>query len=319
MHKMLQFAGILLLVSPVRADLHFTRTEANAGNAWTGRPLRCRFAFTNQGREAVHIVRVEAACGCLASRLEKESLQPGEKSSFLLDINTLTQPVGQNRWRVQVHYLDGETARRQELTLWANLQSEIKVEPPRLALSSTKAIAHEITITDERALPFRVSQVITSSEHCAATLIATEGNKTRVRFAVKESMPVGKHEEVLCIVTDDPNYRELRVPVTINKRARSGVTASPSSLEMSVAPGQSAPWRLVRLRGEDGKEVVVDKLEVDHPALQCQWQSGPGGMATLKISVDASRVKEEMQGAVRVLLSKPTKSVVTIPVACVVR
>jgi len=146
--------ALALLDGSARADLHFPQTFVKLGEVFSGRPLRQRFAFTNQGAEAVTIERLEAACGCMTPSIDKTIYQPGETGSFVLEVNTLSQPAGPNTWRVRVHY----GSKIQELFVSATLRSEIKVEPPKLALSTDGVLAHDVVVSDERALPFRVTQ-----------------------------------------------------------------------------------------------------------------------------------------------------------------
>lgn len=310
--------GLLLgTFSPLHADLHFPQAEVKLGAVYSGRPLRHRFSFTNQGPGAVNIQRLSAACGCLTPRLDKLAYRAGESGSFILEVNTLTQPAGQNTWRIQVHYTDGAQERTKELLLCATLQSEIKVEPPKLALSTTGAIGSDILVSDTRALPFHVTQAQASSPHLVARVTAgVDGRSFRVHLNVKATLPPGRYEETLSILTDDPDYRELRVPVTVTMRPRAGVTATPASVTLTIPRGQPAPSRRVLLRGENEQEVIVERIESDNPALKCNWAAGPGKMATLKVSVDASRAGELLRATVRVHVSKPVPGVVTIPVVC---
>ena len=63
----------------------------------------------------------------------------------------------------------------------------------------------------------------------------------------------------------------------------------------------------------------LHEMLADDPALACRWAKGPGKMATLRVGVDAARVKDVLRGSVRVHVGGPSPSVVTIPVVCTVR
>jgi hypothetical protein len=202
----------------------------------------------------------------------------------------------------------------------ASLRAEIKVEPPKLAFSTDGALAHDVIVSDERPLPFRVKQAQTGSVHLGTSIHALAGGRSfRVHLEVKPDMPAGTHEEMLSILTDDPDYRELRVPVTVHKRAKAGVSPTPSSVSLTIPRGQPAPTRSVLLRGEGEGAVLVEKIEVDNPALRCFWVAGPGKMATLRVSADSAKVTDVLRGTVRVHLSKSAGGVVAIPVLCTVR
>ncbi len=313
-------ALLLGVLPPLRADLHFPQSIVKHGEVGTGESLRQCFTFTNQGPSVVNIERLEAACGCMSPHIDRQVFQPGESGSFALEVNTLTQPAGSNSWRVRVHYTDGDQQKTQELFLAAVLHSEIKVEPPRLALSTDGPITHDVIVSDQRALPFRVTQAHTTSPHLTATVAPeADGRSFRVHLEVKAELPAGIHEETLSIFTDDPAYRELRVPVTIQKRPKVGVSPTPATVNLTIPRGQPAPSRVVLLRGAGEGEVVVDRIEVDNPALQCRWVAGPGKMATLRVSVNQGSIVDVLRGTVRVHVSKPSVATIAIPVVCTVR
>jgi Protein of unknown function (DUF1573) len=311
---------LALPTASVRADLHFTRPQIHRGIVRSGLPLRHRFAFTNPGPGAVTILGLRASCGCLAPRLDRpgHTYQPGEHGEILIDVQTLSQPAGPNTWRVEVLYQAEGQERTTTLELRAELLREVQIEPATLTLYTSGALAHEVTVTDLRPRALRVVGASTSCTHLAARVLPNEGmpGVHRVRIEVTPSLPQGRHAEVLTIVTDDPVYRELRVPVTVVKRPRQGVRASPSSISIAMLKGQPAPSRIVLLRPNGDGEVEVDRVETDNPAVTCHWAKGPGKMATLKVGVDHARVQGSFRSTVRVHVRQPAPCVLTIPVVC---
>jgi len=318
--------GLLLLlgvsVPPVRADLHFTQSRVQRGTVRSGVPLAQWFDFVNRGPGAVTITDLRASCGCLAPRLEKRIYQPGESGAILLEVNTLSQPAGPNLWRVEVLYRDAGQEQVENLELLTELITEVKVEPAKLTLSTNGTLRHEVVVTDQRPRPFHVTQARCSSPFILANVKTTEEVSVavqRVALEVTDQLPDGKHEEVLSIFTDDPTYRELRVPVTVIKRSRQTVHAAPATVDLVIPRGQPAPSRIVLLQVEGDEEVEVERVEADAPALRCRWTKGPGKMATLKIGVDHTRVAETLKGTVRVHISHPAPACLEIPVFCTTR
>jgi len=316
--------GLVLLLSasvPAWADLHFPKPRVQRGTVRSGVPLSQRFDFVNQGPRAVTITDLRASCGCLAPRLEKRTYQPEEKGAIFLEVNTLSQPAGPNAWRVEVHYQDAGQEQVKHLELLAELITEVKVEPAQLSFSTAGALRHEVVVTDQRPKPLRVTQARCSSPFLLADVQAPEGSTAvqRVSVEVTAQLPEGRHEVVLSIFTDDPTYRELRVPVTVSKRSRQSVSAAPDTVSLTVPRGQPAPSRIVLLRCEGDDEVEVERVEADDPALRCRWIKGPGKMATLRISVDPTRVTDGFKSAVRVHVSRPAPACLTIPVFCMTR
>jgi hypothetical protein len=139
----------------------------------------------------------------------------------------------------------------------------------------------------------------------------------KIRIEVVGDCPEGRHAERVTIYTDDPDYRDLAVPVTIFKQARQRIAASPSQVTFLMFPGQPVSAHLLRIQDRDNQEVVVDKVEADHPALLCQWAQGPGTLATVKVRVDPSRLDEAaLHTLVQVHVSRPVPETVLIPITC---
>jgi hypothetical protein len=319
------FLGLAALLLPAtapnaaRADLVFSQPTIDAGEVYSGPVLARRFAFVNRGPDAVEVTDLRAGCGCLKPRLDRRTYQPGEAGELLVEINTLTQAPGAHAWPVLVCYRSGTTAHELPLRLTARLVTEVTVQPAALTVTTDAALAHEVVLTDLRPRPLAVTGTTGSSPQLQARVVETgndeAGHRTyKVRIEVAADYPEGRSEAVVAIYTDDAAYRELCVPVTVVKRARAAVTATPGAVALRAAPGQPVPSRVVLLRDNTGGErVVVEEVSADDPAVSCRWAPGPDKLATLKVSVDRARV---LQTVVRVRVSKPSPQTLTIPVTC---
>jgi hypothetical protein len=313
---------LLLEAATARAELECPQSVVDKGEVRSGLPLTQRFTFRNRGPESVEITDVRPSCGCLAPKLAKRHLQPGECGELLLEINTLTQPAGKNSWRVTLQYKSGE--REQELVLYvcARIVTEITVEPPSLAIYTDKAIRHEITLIDRRTEPLSVRAVPTSSPYVRTHLGELHRDnaghwRRTIQVEVLADCPEGMHEETLRICTSDPLYSELKVPFTLVKHVRPLVSAAPAAVVLSEPADQPLPARIVLLSAADEGEVRIDRIESDHPAIACRWAQGPGRQATLKIRVDRRQIPGDgLRAAVHVHLSRPAGEMLTIPVRC---
>jgi hypothetical protein len=318
---------VLALPASARADLECAEPIVQVGEVRAGAPLAHRFVFVNRGPDVVEITDVRPSCGCLVPRVESRILGPGEEGTLLLEVNTLTQPAGPNNWRLPVRYRAGE--RDEELTLFlsAHIVAEILVQPPVLALylGDGPGLRHTVTITDRRDKPLTVTIAQASASHVRTRLLEPHADSAghrvcTIEVEVLDSCPEGRHEDTLHLFTSDPGYPELKVPLTIVKRAPGQVTATPASVEVSASPGQAVPARMVVLGSSDGRAVTVEGAEADDPAVQCRWAAGPGTRATLAIRIDRGHVVgSALRTAVHVRLSGPVPQTLTIPVRCTLR
>jgi hypothetical protein len=316
---------LLMLPAPARADLTSAEPAAQLGELRAGMPLTHRFTFRNAGLADIEITDLRASCGCLKPQLASRRYRPGEEGSLVVEVNSLAQPAGPHQWRVVLAYREGNQERELALYVAAVIISELQLQPASLTLYTDAAVSHELTLIEKRPLPLTVTSFQTTSPHLRVRLGQphqdADANWTRtIQVEAAEGMPEGRHEEIVQLFTDDPEYRELKVPVSIVKRPRRPVSAAPSTVTIAGDARQPVPSRIVLLSGQDDQEVLVKEVVADDPAIQCHWARGPGPRTTLKILIDPGLVKPgTLQSAVHVRLLKPADEQLSIPVTCTVR
>lgn len=315
--------GLIFLVSPAaRADLHFAQPAADAGEVKAGTPLAHRFEFVNEGPEIAEITGLHTGCGCLTPRLDRRLYPPGERGSLLLEVNTLSQPAGTHHWKVEVGVRGGNRTQEIALTLSARVVTEILVEPTAMTMFAEAGLTHAILLTDLRPRPLNLTGVRPSSDRLQARLVDEyrddAGHVVRkVKVEIGNDYPEGRHEEAVTLFTDDPTYRELKVPVTVIKQPRQRFRVSPNPVSLIGRAGQPVPARVVLVRDRDGQPVVVDDVRADHPAVRATWAAGPGAMATVRITLDRSQTAAgTLQSALHIHLRNPVPEVVTVPLTC---
>jgi hypothetical protein len=315
------FVALLISGAAARAELLLPRPRADLGDVHAGPALVQRFPLVNDGSQPIEITAAKASCGCLKPRLSKQILEPGEQGWVEVEVNTLSQPVGPNAWRIDLKYRVGDRPAAAAVLITATLSKDISVEPAALTISTDQAIAHEICVTDLRARPLTVTVVRASSPHLHVTLQPPcrdgQGHAVRVvKLEVAADYPEGRHDEVVSLFTDDPAYAELKVNATITKRARQRISATPAEVTLSAPAGQPLPSRIVLIRDSQNEKVVIDKVTADNPGIVCRWAEGPDHMATVKVQVDPERLSTS-SGVVSVHLTQPTDQTVIIPVSVV--
>jgi hypothetical protein len=322
-------AGMLLMLAFVQtsawADLRFAEPVIEAGEVRAGAPLSHAFRFRNEGDAEVVITGLRGSCGCLAPHADKEHIKPGGEGSVLLDIHTLGQAQGPHRWRVTVSYRSGNSIYEMPLLFSARVVREISVQPASVTVFADHAASQEILITDMRSKPLRITKLSSSSRHLGGAMTGEyqDGNGKqvlRIRLQVPEDFPEGRHAETLTIATDDPDYPELRVPISIIKHARERIGATPNQVALEVLDGQAAAGQLIMVRDRENHKVVVEEVICDDPAVKCRWSTGPGAMATVKVMVDRSQAVEgNHECTVQVRVNQPVRETVMVPVTFTIR
>jgi hypothetical protein len=322
---LLPVLGLIFFVAPARADLRFTQPTADAGQVRAGAPLKHAFAFVNEGPQAVDIVSLRASCGCLKPHVDHRTWESGEKGDVDLEVHTLGLGAGMHTWRLHVNYQIGEASYEAALQLTGNVITEVSVTPAAVTVFAEAAVGHDILLTDLRETPLTISGLQASSPKIKTELVGSYtdelGRQVRkIHIEVANDCPEGRHEEVVDIYTNDPSYRDLRVPVTIVKRSPQKLTLYPAQVDLVAAPGQAVPSRIVLVRPAGEQAVAIDRVECDNPAVVVQWARGPGTAATLRINVDRSKLTvPQLQTTVRVHVHQPVDQLLTIPVNCVLQ
>jgi hypothetical protein len=307
------------------AAFHAPAPVAARGDVKAGPPLVHTFELAHAGAGTVTVTKVEAGCGCLRQALGANVLRPGEKTKLTIEVNTLTQPDGPNRWQVAVVYQvesPGAPAQTGELLLQitATLSRDVAVTPPQVAFSTTGEASQTLVVTDRRAKPLTVLKAAASSPHLVVDVAPAAGatpDKPRaqpVTIKLAATAPAGHRDEVVVLYTDDAECPELRVPVRVLKRAAAAVTATPDAVSLRLAAGQAEGSALVQLRAPDGKAVSVSGAESDLPGVQVKCSAGSGPVATVRITIPEAVAAQPGRCTVRVRLSEPGGEV-AIPVS----
>jgi hypothetical protein len=269
----------------------------------------------------ITITKIEGTCGCLRQSLTQNVLQPGETAKLTVEVNTLTQPAGANRWQFTVNYkLDQPGSATQQghllLQIRATLTQEVTITPPQLGFSTTGAASQVLFINDTRSQSLRVVKTAVSSEHLSVDVGEREAGKPqRVTVKLAASAPVGHRDEIVVLYTDDPDYTEFRIPVRILKRPLNGVTAIPDSVALRFAPGQTEIATLVQLRAFDAKPIAIACAESDHPGVVVKVSSGSASVVVVRVTVTESAAQQSGHCQVRVKLTEPAGQEVVIPVS----
>jgi Protein of unknown function (DUF1573) len=317
---------LLLLAATVAADpspLVIESPNVDLGELTANKPLAHAFRLKNTGPAAITITEVAGVCGCFRHQLATRALKPGQTTDLSVAINLLTQPEGPNTWKMAVRYRthsDPPATGEQLVQIAAKVRKDVFVEPVALMMSAEKEMTGTLTVIDRRAKPLTVTGVRLGLKDVKADVkpAADVGGRRmqKINLTVADTCPPGQYADEVCIDTDDPTCKELRIPLrVVKKAAATGVQAAPASVTLRFAKGQTTASSLVRLRDVADGEVVVDKAESDHPAIACKWAAGPGTMTTLRVTVDLEQAKAAGVAVVSVRLKGRTAETILIPVS----
>ncbi len=287
-----------------------------------GPTLTQSFEVTNRGTVALSIVYVQPSCGCLAPRISGRMLKPGESATVEIRIGTISQPEGDNLWTVRLFYRSAGSDIDQiaDLQVRAKLTREVGVQPAALRLSGKPGLAHEITLTDRRVKPMEIAGVAVSSNKIAVLddgrwERTSDGWVRKVHVRLTADCPAGRHEEIVQIVGNDPDYRDMRVAVNVNRTDTLRYAISPGEARLSCEAGKGGET-IVLIREAEGQAVQIESADADDPALSCRFDERSQATAQLRI-VAAPGATPQRWSSVRVRMRAPMAQTVVVPVTCV--
>jgi len=317
-----QFVAAVALLAcctgSTRADLRVDVPVVDLGAIRGGQKLTHCFELSNSGDKALEILDLRPGCGCLAPQIKQRSLQPGEKTTLVLELRTLGQAEGPHTWDIDVKYRTGAETKSLPLALRGTVHNEITVQPAILGLHVVKSVQQEITVTDTRPAPMHVLAAEARAPGVQVTRIDRTGKITKILVSADASqLAAGRHDGIISIVTDDPDYRQLLVPVVLTKASAVAVRAIPEQVDMHVSAGVDSTSAIVRLRSANDQPVRIAKMEPSDPALVCTWAAGPGNDATVKIQLQSGRLPEAAASHISIHFAGLVGEPMIIPVAIV--
>ena len=297
----------------------FERTAVDLGRVKTGSNLRCVFAFQVLG-SPVEIVELRPGCGCLRPQLDRRTYQPGERGQVVLGIHTLSQRPGPKRFllTVEVRQPEPQTVR---LAVNVELFSEITVRPSNVLvyLRGTGDLRQRIMISDRRPSSFAITEVRPSNEliqlHHIADPTASQGQIVHaVDLTIASGFPVGTSEEVIRLRTNDVEYPQLEIPVTVVKSGR--YRSYPEKLHISpeqLSASQPLERRL-RVRDQQGEPVRIAAVDCQTPGIRCTWDRAATRLPEVRVEMAAVLLASDAPKHLRIRLVEPQPVTLVVPI-----
>ncbi len=308
----LSLALTVFLFSPAYGQLAFDPPLVNLGEMKAGPVYSQTVSLRNVGTLPLEIVDIRRGCNCVEPRLSTRILKPQERAFATIALRSLGQAEGDRTWRSTFVYQLGEERHEAELVLRGKLTTEIRVEPSALSLEIARRVQKVITIQDRRPVPFTVKSVDVSHPGIETAIEQTPGAPVKIHIDVAaSSLRSIREEATLAITTNDPDYRQLVIPITLIKASETPVQAVPQRV---IIHGER-PSSLVRLRSPGGRPIVIESATCSLPGVKLTWANGSEVGATLRVTFSASIPNAGPLPSIEVRCSEPAGATVTIPLS----
>lgn len=208
--------------TPTRPGLAFHQYLVDLGAVRPTGEIAARFSFANTGTETVVIQEIVPSCGCLKPMLKQKVWAPGQQGDFVARIHTANEAPGPREYTLLVKYTDPEP-REETLTFRVKLpENQVLIRPRSLIFYQLNGneSTQEVVVTDQRQRTLRLEKVFTSNPYVKAELAPNSMDEDgrlqqRIKITVTGKVPARQFHTLVSVLTDDPGYRTLTIPLMI--------------------------------------------------------------------------------------------------------
>ncbi len=173
--------------------LTFEKVVHDFGDIAPGSRNKCKFKFTNTGKNALKIGKVKSTCGCTVPKMKKKLYAPGESGI----INITYKPVkksGKATKYLTVPSNDPENPKI-KLTIKAKIISKIAYSPKsiNLKLNKENADCPDITLTSLDGKKFSITSFKSKPDCITAEF---DPNSKSAKFVLKPTVDIKKLSQI---------------------------------------------------------------------------------------------------------------------------
>jgi hypothetical protein len=240
----------------------FAETNHDFGNVPRGAKAEFEFKLQNKYEETVHISSVRSSCGCTLPRIKTADLKTYEEGSIICEFNT--QAFIGNKSAVVTVVFTKPFYGEMQLNVRGNIRSDIVTEPGLIEFGEVDGGQEKVTqvkVYYTGNKPWEIKDVRSANKNLAVKLepAAANGRKGYVMTVkLKDNAPAGDFVDQIVLVTNDPEYNLVTIPV-------SGTIMLPLQMPVSVElgtvkVGTRVTSRMV-VRGKEDFEVTQVECE----------------------------------------------------------
>ncbi len=251
------------------------------------------FEVKNLGTMPLQIQRIIPACGCTASNVDKDSVDPGSSAKIHIEFDT-TGFSGEKVKTVRVLTSDPDVSSL-DLTIKGTVDRELTIEPARVSFDevalgaleqSTKSVSIRLREGSESA----ISAVKSVSKNVVVTQKQSGPKARTVDVTLTKNIAIGEFRDRLVVEVAGPKgVRSYTIP--IYAQVTGDVRLRPSSLSFGVLDTKSETERSTRLENLGNKGITLKEIKSDNPAVSASSVAIEAGKRfVVKVKVRASQL-----------------------------
>ncbi len=233
------------------ADGMFDELSKDFGSVARGPVQVHAFRVVNNTKQQINISSVRVSCGCTSASVVKPLLNPGEETAVVARMDT-SRFIGVKSVTIFVQF-DRPTFEEVRLWVQANARNDFSVSPDGLVFGEVKrasspSLSNTITFYGNQT---RVTEVKSESNYVQASIKEVKGADGQPAYELtaklREDVPIGKWYTDVWVKTNNPEYPQIRVPLTMD--VQPGLSVSPDAVSLGQVAVNGESERRVIIRG----------------------------------------------------------------------
>jgi hypothetical protein len=314
----------------------FDHTSHDFGTVARGAKVEHSFGVENIYLEDAHIKSARASCGCTTPEVPIQILKTWKKAYLVVKVDTI-KFQGQKDVTITVEF-DKPYPAEVQLYIHCYIRSDVVLDPGSVHLNTAQgqAAQQRVNVRYAGRPDWQILQVESANPNITGKVVQVARINGLVTYDLTVNLAAGAKagysRDELNLVTNDPNPRAQRVPVTVEALVVAPVTVHPSPLIMEpVAAGKLDSPVMRPLVVVSSVPFRITSAESTDPRFRCDIPTGaasaaatvhrlpvlflggdlPGKLST-RIRIQTTAATDPIETEVNINLTQPAEPAKTV-------
>ncbi len=328
LRSMMAVVTVGMIVGAVQADAksYFTHTEYDYGVSAVGPVLVHYYPITNTSKKPVTMGTPRIQCGCVSVTLLKGTIDPGETTFLIVNMNTAKIPMQQigmtKSVTVHVPFLSPvleEVATKVTVVarpdmIWSTTDG---LGFGTVAKGKTAKASMKVTLYGNAKWEISNTESNGAFINAEAKVVSRTGSETtyEITAGLKDDCPEGPWMTEIFLKTNAKGIEKMRIPVMVN--VVPAISSNPGTLKLGSIPmgGEETrdvlltglqPFKVLKVTGGDDKVVASTQTE------------GARSQHTIKVSIKTGAAGDIIR-ELKILTDSKDMPTLILPVSATVK
>lgn len=292
-------------------------TVYDFGSVEQGKSVEYDFVLKNEGDAPLEITRVVPSCGCTATKLSADKIEPGETATVHAVFDT-TGFSGNKIKTIRLYTTDLEN-NTVVLSLKGEIIPEVTVSPKRIIFGNliygedAEKNKQEVTVKVREGSGVTLGALESRSKFLEVEELSSDKTQKRFTVGVKPDAGIGELRERIVVFLKGSKRRAVNIPIFAS--IQGGLKFKPSALAFGVLGGQNKLSRTVKLTNRGDDKISIKGLNSRHPAVTGTVKALKEGRSYLiTVTVDPKKVKRDLRASLDIYTDSEEQSEVSLSV-----